>query len=338
MGLARILFLSDTHLGFDMSFRPRIQRRRRGPDFFENFERALQPAREGRVDCVVHGGDILYRSKVPARLVDMAFGPLKRLADEGVPIFVVPGNHERSNIPYGLLAQHPRVFLFDRPKTYTLDLDGWSLALSGFPCVRNGVRKDFRRIVDETGWRKVRAQGHLLCMHQAVDGAMVGPSNYVFRYDQDVVRASDIPPGFAAVLSGHIHRFQVLTRDLRGRRLSAPVFYPGSIERTSFVEKDETKGYLTLDFETNTGDEMILRQWRFVELPTRPMVQVELGSTDLNLDPRATLGAVLTGLPQNGVVQLRVRGTLRADASALLSAPSLRSLAPMMNISVKTIE
>ena len=73
----RVLFLSDTHLGFDMPFRPRIKRRRRGPDFFRNFERALAPARSGEVDCVVHGGDILYRSKVPAELVAMAFEPLK---------------------------------------------------------------------------------------------------------------------------------------------------------------------------------------------------------------------------------------------------------------------
>ena len=30
----RILFLADTHLGYDLPFRPRIKRRRRGPEFF----------------------------------------------------------------------------------------------------------------------------------------------------------------------------------------------------------------------------------------------------------------------------------------------------------------
>ena len=37
MGIIRILFLADTHLGYDLPFRPRIQRRRRGPEFFANF-------------------------------------------------------------------------------------------------------------------------------------------------------------------------------------------------------------------------------------------------------------------------------------------------------------
>ena len=67
MGMIRILFLADTHLGFDYPFRPRVQRRRRGPDFFRNFDLALQPAHRGEVDLVVHGGDIFYRSKIPAR-------------------------------------------------------------------------------------------------------------------------------------------------------------------------------------------------------------------------------------------------------------------------------
>ena len=113
MGIIRILFLADTHLGFDLPFRPRIQRRRRGPEFFANFERALQPAMNRRVDCVVHGGDLLYRSKVPAKLVAMALEPLKKVADLGIPIYLVPGNHERSVLPHRHLADHPLIHIFD---------------------------------------------------------------------------------------------------------------------------------------------------------------------------------------------------------------------------------
>lgn len=85
MGIVRILFLADTHLGFDMPFKPRIKRRRRGPDFFAGFEQALKPAFQKKVDCVVHGGDLFYRSKVPAGLVSLAFEPLIRVASLGYP-------------------------------------------------------------------------------------------------------------------------------------------------------------------------------------------------------------------------------------------------------------
>ena len=89
MGSIRILFLSDTHLGFDLPFRPRIKRTRRGPDFFNNLDIALTPAHAGNVDCVVHGGDLFYRSKVPLQLVEMAFEPLLRAAQNGIPVYLV---------------------------------------------------------------------------------------------------------------------------------------------------------------------------------------------------------------------------------------------------------
>ena len=53
----RVLLIADTHLGFDLPLRPRVERRRRGPDFFANFDRALEPARRGKVDLLVHGGE-----------------------------------------------------------------------------------------------------------------------------------------------------------------------------------------------------------------------------------------------------------------------------------------
>jgi DNA repair exonuclease SbcCD nuclease subunit len=64
--VVRILFLADTHLGIDLPRRPRIERRRRGHDFFANYERALQAARALAVDAVVHGGDVFYRSSISA--------------------------------------------------------------------------------------------------------------------------------------------------------------------------------------------------------------------------------------------------------------------------------
>ncbi|MEN8098660.1 MAG: metallophosphoesterase, partial [Chloroflexota bacterium] len=63
--MIKLLFLSDTHLGFDQPIKPKIVRRRRGPDFFRNYHRALQAGIEGEVDLVIHGGDMFFRSRVP---------------------------------------------------------------------------------------------------------------------------------------------------------------------------------------------------------------------------------------------------------------------------------
>jgi exonuclease SbcD len=340
MGVIRILLVADTHLGFDLPFRPRILRRRRGPEFFANFERALKPAFRSEVDAVVHGGDVLYRSKVPARLVEMAFEPLKRVAESGVPVYLVPGNHERSAIPHGHLAEHPGIHIFDRPRTFSLQTQRGSLALAGFPFVRTAIRKTFLTLVEQTGWRKIETDVHVLCLHQSVDGASVGPAGYTFRYAHDVIRTGDIPGGLAAILAGHIHRFQVIAKDLRGSPLKAPVLYPGSIERTSFAEKDEPKGYLILEFETKTTSAGTLKDWTFRELPARPMVQLDLHADGMNAaHVRSWIQSRLYQIPADSVVKLKVHGKLSEEVFGVISAPALRALAPeTMNIAATPVD
>jgi exonuclease SbcD len=338
MGLIRLLFLSDTHLGFDYPFQPRVLRRRRGEDFFSNFERALAPAFSGRVDAVIHGGDLLFRSRVPARLVDMALAPLKELADRGTPVFVVPGNHERSRIPFRLLGMHPRLHIFDFPRTFHLETAGFRLALAGFPYQRGNIRRTFPDVLASTGWREEGAgcNAALLCVHHCFEGATVGPGDHMFRDAEDVIHHRDVPPGIRAILSGHIHRRQALTRDLRGYPLKTPVLYPGSIERTSFAERDETKGFLLLKIQKDGSGDSPSLDWRFTDLPARPMVRIPLQAEALD---RRALDLYLRGslgrLDPESIVQLQVKGTVRRECLPLLGAAHLRRICPPdMNITV----
>jgi DNA repair exonuclease SbcCD nuclease subunit len=326
---ARILFLADTHLGIDLPFRPRVARRRRGEDFFANFERALAPALRGEADLVVHGGDVLYRSRVPAKLVSLAFTPLLKVADAGVPVLVVPGNHERSTIPFSLLAAHPRVHLFDRPRTFTCEAAGLKVALGGFPYERGPVRRRFRALVASTRLLDTAADVRLLCMHQAVEGSTVGPANFTFRAGDDVVAARELPKGVAAVLSGHIHRHQVLPH-------ATQVLYPGSIERTSFAEKDEDKGYLMLEVDGAPAPGGAVSRWDFRRLPARPMTKVNVDAEGLGAgELSARLAQLLAAEDPDGVVQLKVLGKPRPEAAAALTATALRELAPpTMNVTL----
>lgn len=259
----RLLLIADTHLGL--------------PGSFSGFERALQPALRGEVDVVIHGGDVFFRSQVKPALVVRAFEPLKRIADSGVPVVVVPGNHERSAIPYPLFAAHPGVYIFDRPRTFMVDVRGTTLAIAGFPNEREQIRDRFPHLLERTEWRSVSADVRLLCMHQTVEGATVGPAGYVFRYAPDVIAGHAIPAGFAAVLAGHIHRHQVLTSDLRGRALASTVFYPGSTERTSAAERFEAKGYVTM-----TITDRHVSAWTFHQLSPPTVPYIDKRGTDFS--------------------------------------------------------
>jgi exonuclease SbcD len=334
MSVVRVLLVADTHLGFDLPFRPRINRRRRGHDFFASFERALQPALRGEVDIVVHGGDLLYRSKVPPALVEMAMAPLLRVAERDVPVYMVPGNHERSRIPLHLWATHPNIHIFDKPRSYHCSLPGGSIALSGFPFHRQ-VRGRFGELVSRTGHRELTADAHLLCIHQVVEGAQVGVSNYTFRSGPHVVRGRDIPDGFIAVLSGHIHRAQMLTHDLGRRPFGAPVIYPGSVERTSFTERYEEKSYVILSADLSGRRIDPLAGVSFIPLPVRPMINLVLDVEQLGTESLTEhLRKRLLALDPDAVVRVQLKGSDSVRARETLSATHLRELAPpSMNIS-----
>lgn len=331
----RVLLLADTHLGFDHPVAPRVRRRRRGPDFLENYLRALEPAFRGEADLVVHGGDVFDHPRVPHTLVAQAFEPLRRLADQGVPVFVVPGNHERSRIPHGRFALHPLIHVFDRPSTFRIRLGGLRVALFGFPYERDGVRLRLEERLAGTGWRPDEDDVALLCVHHCFQGATVGPSGFTFRHGPDVIRSRDIPRGVAAVLTGHVHRHQVLTRDLAGRALGAPVLYPGSVERTAFAEMAEAKGFLLLDLEPGGSGGRLVR-WRFRELPTRPMILTDVGATGrpaggLEHEVRAAVERA----PRDAVLRIRVHGPVGVHERSVLSAAAMRMLAPPeMNVEI----
>jgi exonuclease SbcD len=288
------------------------------------------------VHAVVHGGDVFYRSRIPASLVQAGFVPLKKLADDGIPVYVVPGNHERSAIPFRLLAEYPGIHLFDRPQTFAAEWNGVRVALAGFPCGRKEVRKAFRALLEATAWERAQADVNLLCVHQCFEGATVGPQNYTFRYNDDVVRAADVPAAFAAVLAGHIHRHQVLTTDLRGRPLPTPVIYPGSIERTAFAEREEDKGYVVLEVAPGAAPGGQLTEWTFQTLPARPMVieEIDAAGVDAAHLQRLVAGAIQRA-PADAVLQLRVLGVPTTEGFKALRAASLRALAPAtMNVEV----
>ena len=327
MSRTRVLFLADTHLGFDDPLRQRVERRRRGPDFFAAYHRALTPAREGKVDLVVHGGDVFFRSRVPASLAQRAYAPLLEVAERGVPVFLVPGNHERSVLPHPLFLNHPLVHVFDRPRTFLWNAEGARVALAGFPFSRRVGDRDLRELLGSTGWRDVEADLHLLCVHQAFDGAKVGVQDYTFRAGEEVIPRRNIPPAFAAVLAGHIHRAQALDGGW-----APPVFYPGAIERTSFAERCEPKGYLLLTFARGR-----LADHEFVPLPTRPMEVVQLDARGLDgARLRERLHGIFYELDPDAVLRIDVPGAVVPRG---LSADELRDLVPdTMNVTVRPLD
>jgi hypothetical protein len=77
-----------------------------------------------------------------------------------------------------------------------------------------------------------------------------------------------------------------------------------------------------------------LSRWRFHELPTRPMIQLNLHPGYIDAAKfRSYLESTIGELPQDGIVKLKIHGRISQEVMAVLRAASLRSIAPStMNI------
>jgi DNA repair protein SbcD/Mre11 len=332
----RILFLSDTHLGFDYPLRPKIKKRRRGPDFFCNYLSALTPALDGDVDFVVHGGDLFFRRKVHPIIVEKAFSPLWDIADSGIPVLLVPGNHERGNIPVSLFESHPNIFIFQKPATYTFQINNKKIGFSGFPYYYNGIRDDINLVIEKTGFSKQKCDVHFLCVHHLFSGAFVGVQKFVFKNGKDIIGPHKIPANIDLVLSGHIHTTQKMIRDFNNNRLPVPILYAGSTERTSLAERNEEKGYylINVNFDSKVKEVKTI----FKKITSRPMVQIELFVEKIKTTSELEKAILfqLECLEKDSVVQIKINGEPAENIQPLLKDSYLREIAPdTMNISFK---
>lgn len=120
----KLVHLSDTHLGYrgqgieclvDDPWRPGVAIRQREADIMLGLMRAVDRIVEQPLpDVVVHSGNLFDSPRPSAHLLDFAMTQVRRLADAGIPVVIVEGNHETprdrgQGHVLRLLAHLPRV-------------------------------------------------------------------------------------------------------------------------------------------------------------------------------------------------------------------------------------
>ncbi|MFQ5978334.1 MAG: exonuclease SbcCD subunit D [Candidatus Heimdallarchaeota archaeon] len=252
----RILAVADTHLGFKAG-RTSTARETIYKHVFDAFEAVLKTARSEKVDTVLHAGDLFNRSKPTKKIVAKAYGLIESLLTDDIGFIVVPGNHDRSHLPPTLLSS-----LFEHGNFVgrMTKIDLGDVSIIGFPYDSKMPGRSFSKA------GKIAAslgnQPSIILCHQLFDGATWGPHQFRFTNRKDALRVSGIPNQVQLVVTGHIHRAQALQGNL--------AVYPGSLERTSFAEVIEPKGYLLINIDSD-GHEVA-----FQKVDTFPMDVLEL--------------------------------------------------------------
>jgi DNA repair exonuclease SbcCD nuclease subunit len=303
----RFLHISDTHFGVSYALKPKnLLRRAYGELFFQKVADVVQKAiSKHQIDFIIHSGDFFNRSKPPPEVVDRAVKSLKPAIHKEIPIYILPGNHERSKLPLGLLPfSNENIHLFSKPQSYIYEKNGISIKLSGFPYIRKNVKKHFNSLIKKA-WSQCVGQStksdySILVIHQLIEGSYI--ENYTFRRGHNVVSFKPVPQKFNYIACGHVHRFQFLLNPqlksiwstnkfysvqqnskkhslyFKGRsNLSSSISrgplisYAGSLERVSLAERNEPKGYIIGELvATKRGIQSI--GFEFHELPAIRMV------------------------------------------------------------------
>jgi len=86
----------------------------------------------------------------------------------------------------------------------------------------------------------------------------------------------------------------------------------------------------------NTGEEPVLH-CKFQELPSRQMINVQVSAKNLSPNElRDRIEKTLKNCDPDGIVRIHIQGSVNEGALSVLTAPSLRSLAPQeMNVSLR---
>ncbi len=291
--MPKMLHLADLHIGMENYGRtdPATGLNTRLLDYLLRLDQVLDYALvEEPVDLVLIAGDI-YKNRTPNPTHQREFARrIKRVLQAKVPVVILTGNHD---MPAASGRAHS-VEIFDalavdgvtiasRMRTYTIATGNGPVQIVAVPWLNRQAlltKDDLQGLpmtaVDAEMLHRVedwleRAVTTLdpeiptvLTFHGTLAGATYGSERAVMLgHDLILPRSVIAQPGIDYVALGHIHKHQVIGGD-------PPAVYPGSIERVDFGEEHETKGFVVVDLQKGATT------WRFVEVPARPFVTIEV--------------------------------------------------------------
>lgn len=294
----KLLHFADVHLGMENYGRvnPQTGLNSRFEDGMKCLSFIVDTALEREVDAAIFAGDA-YRNCDPNPTHQHGFATqMRRLTDAGIPLILVPGNHDmpisfgrKTAIDIFAALGNERVHVFTKRRIEKVETRNGTLQIAPFPWpVRSNLlaKDEFRGASEEDVVREIEKQSALtiealaaavdaslpsvLVAHLMADRAETSGSEYYAAIMRDPrISTSVLANGaFDYVALGHVHKFQDLNKNQK-----PPVIYSGSMDRINFGEARDTKGFCLVTIE-ESGASTRETSYEFIETPTRPFVTI----------------------------------------------------------------
>jgi exonuclease SbcD len=333
----RIVHFADVHIGVENYAKvdPETGLSTRLTDFLATFDEVVSYALENSADLVLFCGDA-YKSRDPSQTHQREFARrVARLSAEGIPTFLVVGNHDSPNVIGRATAleifntlEVPNVYTGDRVETYLVQTRSGPLQIVAVPWIR---RSEFLRRDDQRGLtadeineeiqeglsRIIRNLAEeldenvpaVLAGHVTVGGSETSSEkSMMLGRDHVLLRSNVALPQLDYVALGHIHRHQILGKDPH-------VVYSGSLQRIDFGEEGDEKGFCVVDLDPTRPAGSRLVEFNFQTVDARRFLTIEVNVHSGDADPTATVLRAISSHELEGAivrVMISVPGELEA--------------------------
>ena len=325
----KILHFSDVHVGVENygSIDPGTGLSTRLTDFLRTYDEVVSYALETPVDLVLFCGDA-YKSRDPSQTHQREFARrVARISSEGIPVFLVAGNHDMPHVIGRATALEifqtldvANVHIAESIGSHLVQTATGPVQIISVPWIRRSgllARDDARGLtpdqineaLQERLARIIRAEAKkldpavptVLAGHLTVTGAMTSSEQSMMLGRDHVLLRSDVAlPQLDYVALGHIHRHQVLGRDPH-------VVYSGSLERIDFGEERDEKGFCVVDLDPTRPVGERLQGFEFQEVGARAFATVAVDVKPDDLDPTATvIRAIAERDIQDSIVRVQI--------------------------------
>ena len=326
----RILHFSDLHIGVENYGRldPETGLSTRLGDFLGSLDEVVACAVEEKIDLVLLAGDA-YKGRDPSQTHQREFAKrLSRLSNEGIPTFILVGNHDLPNAVSRATAveifrtlQVPRLYIGDSLQNYLVPTTNGPIQILAVPWPRRGgllSREESRGLTIEEIRQELENRITLaiqdrisqldpgipaiLTGHLTVNGATVGTERSMMLGQDHVLLASTLhQPQLEYVALGHIHKHQILRDD------PPMIVYSGSLQRVDFTEEPDQKGFCLIDLDQEAPQGQRLTNFQFRKVDARKFLTIDVEIKAGDPDPTNTvINEIKTKDIDDAVVRIRI--------------------------------
>ena len=255
----KFLHIADTHLGYS-AYRKATPDgiNQREIDTYAAFKQFIDYAVKSKPGLIIHAGDLFDSVRPNNRAITFAIDQILRVSKEKIPFVIIAGNHEHPKLKetghiFSIFDHIENVHPIYKAKYETLNFKIKNEKITIHAVPQCELKKQFEDEIKKVKPDK-SSKYNIFVSHGAVSGIRIFSMN---EFNELIINPNDLSKDFDYIALGHYHKYT---------KLADNTFYSGSIERFTFTDAPDKKGFIELDL---SNDKL---KTKFVELKIRQMM------------------------------------------------------------------